>query len=318
MNFRALSFLCILFFTLTSQATALEISYDITIALSEKMAHETVTITVNNTKEVALEDFSYELPGDAHEILIYDEVGELSPEITYDELVIIYSKFRTPIQPNSLENLTIEFDTSELVSSLEGDHIFSTLFTPPPGSTKKMTLRIVLPKGMGLPNPISSGARTDIAPIPDNTLSDGTTTSFLWNVDQKEDFAVFVRYSSFAPPTTTPSTAVTLVASEDSNKTIYFLVLSMVMVILVGVYLYIRKLKRAEGKTEFMKTDEKQIINLIKENEGLVQKRLVDSTGFSKAKISKIVSELENRKIVRIERIGRRNKLFLTEEFKKK
>ncbi len=65
-----------------------------------------------------------------------------------------------------------------------------------------------------------------------------------------------------------------------------------------------------------MKDDERIIIDLVQENDGIVQMRLCDHTGFSKAKVSKIVSEMEKRKIVRVERVGRRNKLFLSEEFK--
>lgn len=301
---------------LLSQVAAQEISYDITISLSEDSAHEILKITVNNTGELPLEDFSYELPGDAIDIKVYDAFGDLSPEIVYGANVVINSDFRAPVQPGKKEVITIEFDTAELISFNGREYIFSALFSPPARYTKRFLLRLELPRGMGLPNPISSGARTDIAPLPDETISDGTTTAFVWDVAPGEDFAAFVRYmplisvSTSPPSTPPPSTSVRSVG--------YPLIVFVLLAVLLGAYYFKRKKEAVKEKTEFMKDDEKTVIELIKGNEGIVQKRLVESTGFSKAKISKIVSELEKRKIVRVEKVGRRNKLFLTEEFKKK
>ncbi|CAB3289551.1 Transcriptional regulator, MarR family [Methanocaldococcus lauensis] len=68
---------------------------------------------------------------------------------------------------------------------------------------------------------------------------------------------------------------------------------------------------------DFLTEDEKIIIDLIKKYGHITQKELVEITKMSKPKVSRIVSELEDRKIIKKEKIGRINKLTLTEESKK-
>ncbi len=68
---------------------------------------------------------------------------------------------------------------------------------------------------------------------------------------------------------------------------------------------------------DFLTDEEKIVIDLIKKYGNITQKELVEITGMSKPKVSRIVSELEDRKIIKKEKIGRINKLTLTEESKK-
>ncbi len=321
MNLGNLVLIALLFTILLYPVAGQRVSYEITITLSENQAHEAVKITLNNTGTFPFEDFSYLLPADATGIKVYDSAGSLSPDIATGDAIVITSNFRSPLQPGTEETLTIEFDTFELVSIVEGEHIFSALFSPPGGSSQ-LGLRISLPRGMGLPNPISSGARTDIAPLPDQTISDGTTTTFVWNVDPADELAVFIRYSPLIQSSTTLPAAVTTtftpVPQKEDSKIYWLFVPLFIAIFLIGYYRFRGGGDGLENKTEFMKDDERIIIDLVRENAGIVQKRLGDHTGFSKAKVSKIISELERRKIVRVERVGRRNKLFLSEEFKKK
>ncbi len=318
MDWRGISAVILLLCIAFPPVGAQEVAYDTKIILTESAAHEIITIDLNNTGDFPLEDFSYQLPSDALNIHVTDEKGSLEPEIMRADNVVINSNFRDPIQPGTIGMVKVEFDTSELVSPVGGEFIFSALFSPPPSSKPAFRLEIVLPRGMGLSNPISSGVRTDIVPLPDETLSDGSSTSFVWDVREVKDFAVFVRYGPLINPTTqSPSTPPPTTRQTGSNIPMIF-ILSLLAAVAIAYSLYRSKKSAVEGKTEFMKDDEKRIIELIREDEGIVQKRLGDKTGFSKAKVSKIVSDLEKRKIVRVQKIGRRNKLYLTEEFKKK
>ena len=304
-----------------------DLSFDTTIRLSPDFAHEIVGIRLNNTGRFPLEDFSYELPGDARNVEVYDGSGNLSYDILTGEGFVVSARFRNPVQPGSSASVYVEFDTDEFLSTIEGEHVFSALFSPPPGS-RRLSLTVVLPRGMGLINPIASGARTDIAPLPTQTISDGLKTSFVWTREPAEELAVFIRYVVLTQPTVSATiplqTHVTAVSAPDSRGVGLFLPLAAAALLLLLFYrFYFRRQDGGGGevdlglKTEFMRDDERLLIGLVRENEGIVQKRLCDSTGFSKAKVSKIVSELESRGIVRVERVGRRNKLFLSEEFKK-
>ncbi|WP_423793311.1 DUF7343 domain-containing protein [Methanocaldococcus indicus] len=65
---------------------------------------------------------------------------------------------------------------------------------------------------------------------------------------------------------------------------------------------------------QFLTDEEKEIIKLVKEYGEITQKEICEITGMNKPKVSRIVSELENRKILKKEKIGRINKIKLTEE----
>ncbi len=64
--------------------------------------------------------------------------------------------------------------------------------------------------------------------------------------------------------------------------------------------------------------DESLIINIIKEHEGVTQDSLRFKTGFSKAKISLILKELEEKGIVYRERFGKTYKLYIGDWLKGK
>ena len=306
-----------------SNVAGQDISYDVTIELSAKSAHEQIIITVNNSQDIEIEEFSYNLPSDAVNISVYDAVGVLEKNISHEEGVSIVSRFRNQVKMGDIETVIIEFDTDELISSSQEGNIFSAIFFP----LGRMNLRVALPPGFGLSKPVASSAQTDIAPLPDRTTSDGTKTIFEWDVESLKEFALLIRYDSFNPPLSPAETKEPPISlpppPEEAGVYSLELLVAIIVVLAVGGFLlnYKRKLideQKVDKTTEFMREDEKIIIDLIREDEGIVQRRLVDLTGFSKAKISKIVSDLNKRNIVFIERIGRRNKLFLTEEFKKK
>jgi uncharacterized membrane protein len=60
--------------------------------------------------------------------------------------------------------------------------------------------------------------------------------------------------------------------------------------------------------------EEKMVIKLIKEYKEITQKEIVEITGQTKPKVSRIVSDLEGRGIIKKVKIGRINKLTLSDE----
>ena len=67
-----------------------------------------------------------------------------------------------------------------------------------------------------------------------------------------------------------------------------------------------------------MDKDESLIINIIREHEGITQDSLRFKTGFSKAKISLILKELENKGIIYRERFGKTYRLYIGDWLKEK
>ena len=64
---------------------------------------------------------------------------------------------------------------------------------------------------------------------------------------------------------------------------------------------------------------EKLVFEAVTKHEpGVKQKVVVKDSGYSKAKVSKVLKNLQERGLLRLERIGRTNKIYYDKKFKKK
>ncbi len=73
---------------------------------------------------------------------------------------------------------------------------------------------------------------------------------------------------------------------------------------------------KSEMLMNILTDEEKMIIKLIKEHKEITQKEIVEITGMTKPKVSRIVSDLEGRGVIKKVKIGRINKLTLSDELK--
>jgi len=93
-----------------------------------------------------------------------------------------------------------------------------------------------------------------------------------------------------------------------------------VLVVMTGLAIYIKGGGPAETATSteeavssVLTPDEKTIVDILKSNEySAMQKVLVRSSEFSKAKVSRLVKSLSSRGIIEVEPMGRTNKIKLT------
>jgi DNA-binding transcriptional ArsR family regulator len=68
-----------------------------------------------------------------------------------------------------------------------------------------------------------------------------------------------------------------------------------------------------------LKKDEKTIFNtILKHGNNVNQKIIVKDSGYSKAKVSKVLNSLKERGLIKLERIGRSNKVHIEKNFEKK
>src|SRR3989344_1809655 len=73
-----------------------------------------------------------------------------------------------------------------------------------------------------------------------------------------------------------------------------------------------KKVKRKVDTSDF-KPEEKQVLNLIKENKTIFQADLIEKTGFGKAKMTRIIDRLEGNGFVERKRRGMTNVVVLKE-----
>ena len=76
------------------------------------------------------------------------------------------------------------------------------------------------------------------------------------------------------------------------------------------------KEKKIERKVDLssFRPEEKQVYNLVKENGAIFQADLIEKTGFSKARMTRIVDKLEGSSLVERKRRGMTNVVVLKED----
>lgn len=198
--------------------------------------------------------------------------------------------------------LNIKFSASETIREIEDEIMFSA-DVKTPQDVEKMILKVVLEKGYILiEEPESSTTKIPYSPRDGNEGSDGRRIFIEWerkDVKRGEGIDVSVTYERMLP-------------RVEGNQNIVFLMIGLlilVIIMLVGI--------KSGGKQDvdisILKENEKKVIDIIKERGGTCKQRaIVRETDFSKAKVSRLVKDLEERGLIKTEKEGRSKKIYLS------
>jgi len=202
--------------------------------------------------------------------------------------------------------VVISYDSEQKVSKKDNYFLFEDSFKINSDSDTASFL-IKLPEGTGLKEPIENSYSPSGALIG----SDGRRTIINWienDLKKGKKFDVSIAYEKIGE----------VVISEIPIQIILFIA----FLIIVGFaffYQFYWKHRRVNLIIPILKKDEKKIFDTImKHGSGVNQKLIVNDSGYSKAKVSKVLKSLEERGILRLERIGRRNKVHIGKNFDKK
>lgn len=283
----------------------------------------------NNHLASTLSQISYPFSGNISLLKSYDETGGLESDAEYREgKTYITTKFRRRLGYDETANITAEFISANAVAAFNNTYILSTSYSLF-ANVEMFEFVLRLPEGTGFKN-----IETDIVPAPAQITTDGRAIILKWLESNPKEFRVFVRYEPLPPPTTTPPETPQPTAqppqetpsslellTELINKNFYSflsLLLFILIVIAYSLFSLTRKKKEEElyNKIEILKEDEQLILKIVTEENGIEQRELQDKTSFSKAKLSKILTELEKRSVIRKESVGKKNKIYLAEKMK--
>ncbi|MEM2121229.1 MAG: hypothetical protein QXU20_01040 [Candidatus Woesearchaeota archaeon] len=233
-------------------------------------------------------DLDLDLPDDSSniEILLDGQLGKIS-FLDRDAKKI---KIR-----RTISKLEINYVTREMLK----DKLFISEVRLP-YNCSNLTVKIVLAPEYVLEKPIREGdfETATIYPKPDRIESDGQSLIFIWYLgstfkNENFQFVLLVR------------------------KRFEFLIILLISIILSGtaVFFYIKKkspvivkIKKIDKITEHLKEDEEQIINILKQRGGTCEQgTLLVISDMSKSNLSRILKELEERKIVEKIRKGKKN-----------
>jgi len=192
----------------------------------------------------------------------------------------------------------IVFDSDKFVEKVDGQYVLKQQIATPT-NLARLTFKVILPDGTALSD------STPVVPFDASNATDGRNIFVSWtreNVVSGEVFTAQVAYEKFF----------------QMQDIIIAGIFGLVAIVTVVAVVY-RKKFSMRMMLPMLRPDEKIVMEKILANKsGVNQKLVVQESGYSKAKVSKILKSLEERGVVKLERLGRSNRIFLESKIEKK
>ncbi|MBR9682574.1 MAG: hypothetical protein GOV02_02775 [Candidatus Aenigmarchaeota archaeon] len=180
---------------------------------------------------------------------------------------------------------------------------------------KNMLVLVKIPEGMGLiEKEGESESEQPFLPTTGTVGSDGRRPIIVW---EKSDIVI-------GEGIDTSIVFEQIISTGFSDTDVILISVGLIVLVAIIGRLYYKFFvkKRAHVKVvmPILKQDEKLVVEALMKNGGknVNQKLIVQDSNYSKAKVSKVLSSLQERGIVTLERVGRKNKVSMATEFKKK
>lgn len=199
--------------------------------------------------------------------------------------------------------IKINFKIKGAAQTIENKTYFD-LDIPITKKTQKINIIVKLPELMALVD----NKQLPLSPSNADMGSDGRSITLKWYFESQDagDIIPLRIYYENINPTN-------FLQLIDLRWVIFFLV-----VIAVGVFLIYEKVsQRSFVVLSVLNEAERIIVNILQGEGGkdVDQRKLVISSGFSKAKVTRILQSLEARGVVLLKRTGRKNKVTLKKKF---
>ena len=197
--------------------------------------------------------------------------------------------------------LNIKFTTKETIKKMEEQYQFSANVKTPQ-DVDEYLLKVVLEQGIVLiEEPDVSTTIVPYSPTDGTRGSNGREIFVEWEregVKKGEGIDATVNYETVNGMV------------PENNNTVFILI--GILILIIAIMLSVRTKKENEVDISVLKKDEKMIIDIIKSNAGMCKQRhVVRETDFSKAKVSRLIKDLEERGLIRTEKVGRTNRLYI-------
>ncbi|PIU75778.1 hypothetical protein COS75_02540 [Candidatus Pacearchaeota archaeon CG06_land_8_20_14_3_00_35_12] len=219
----------------------------------------------------------FRLPSDAKALDVYIDGNK--QEVVLSEV----------LQLSAAKNIKISYVTEKFVEKSKKYYFLTDILFPL--DIDKFNVELILPQGAVLDTPNSAW------PAPSEITSDGQHIILKWgsgDLERDDSFAIFVIFN------------------KSSTANLLFIISIIVIFIAAAfIFLVFRKKARKEIDKHLFDSEKSVISSLRKANGELWQKQLQIKTGFSKAKLSRIVRNLETRGLIKKIPYGNTNKIRL-------
>lgn len=276
-------------------------SYQITSEAKDTTTEEDYIITLRNNGDKELKSFFITFPLDAQVLSVRDSYGDLAYTTERDKSLKLSFTFAPSIRPGEKRLLFISIETDGRIT-WKGDYYEYLLVLTPKQDLLDFELVLKLPSGANLYAP-REGFKVL---VPEAEFIEGYETPTLsWKrvlkADNPEVF--LVRYRA-GRANTLQTIGVALGALGAIGA----------LTLIARKALAIRHRKRAIAALKILNEREKRILEEIIKNDGIKQYVLLERLDYTKSSLSKILSKLEARGLVRKKKIGKINKWYYNKE----
>ncbi len=202
------------------------------------------------------------------------------------------------------KTIQINYDTKDYVKQLGNKYFFDADFSMDQ-NMPRTTVSVRLPEATALVSEDGKPQRLSFAENATIT-SDGRIIIVTWNMqnitsDKRLEFEIY--YESLVVP------------FWAELRIRYIVIFAVVTGIVVALILMRKSRKSQELVLSVLDEFEKKVIDVIVKAEGEInQKKVVQETNLSKAKVSRVVKSLIERGLIEAQRLGRTNKLKLVKK----
>lgn len=196
--------------------------------------------------------------------------------------------------------LSIRFRRTNCIKKIDNIFHFETSIKTPQ-EVPRIVSKVILDKGFILiPEPTQPTTLVPFTPNDGTEGSDGRRIFVVWerkNLKKGEGLDISVSYERSVPVTT------------QDNLIFLFLGVAILIVLLILALRFKGEKREIES---ILKEDERKVVEIIKGHGGMCKQReIVRETDFSKAKVSRLIRDLEERRVIKIEKSGRTNEIYL-------
>jgi len=219
---------------------------------------------------------------------------------------VLETQVNCNIKASERTDIQVSYTSDENVKNRDGYFLYADSFKLD-DDVETLTVLIKLPEATGLREPIESSYS------PPDALkgSDGRRLVINWlknDLSEGERFDVSIAFEKTGD----------IIASNFPIEYVIIIIIVSFVGFALFYQIYLRD-KNVKLILPVLKSDEKTIYNsIIKHGSGVNQKVIVRDSGYSKAKVSKVLNSLKERGLIKLERIGRSNKVYIEKNFEKK
>jgi uncharacterized membrane protein len=250
-----------------------------------------ITITFQNP----INNFNFSVIGKVENFNATSIAGPINCAVTASGINFVNCEMSLTQDKRTIE---LYYETNDFVKNLNGKNFFDADFSINE-NIAKLSTTVRLPEGTAL---VESNIPNKLS-FPQNatTLSDGRRIIVLWslsNLSNSDELRFQILYEKISQPS--------FLAAWP-----YFVGGTVIIAtVIVFVFKYIRKPEKMI--LSVLDEYERKVVDIISSAGGEVnQKKIVQETNLSKAKISRVIKSLVDRGVVEIERMGRANKIKL-------